>query len=476
MKKKVINSLIAYFLIFFNSNSFSQGIREIRINFLDKTINKCELSELRLREGDFYRLVIDNINLNLFRVQVNYTDTIYSKPLETPTFAGFGLDAITKAISGLSDLSSSVTKAENDLNKSLKTLDTLGKLSPKLVTKNQKDYEKLKVRINQENGKLKENNKELNDISYRIDTLKLSVYRFKLNSLKLEKGANSFNLEKALNESLDIRKSIIQLKANSNEIKNTFNSDYEKYSEDIRKKEDIKKAVLALNEAYDKLTTALDKIILEFNADNINTLLSQVVFMNNNSNNTYKSVPMQFNGEQAILEYKIIPRDENYLLQSYSAKIIFPRRRPDSFSVGLSFYVSTLYDEAYTTLGTNKNDTVRYSVTKEDSLKVEIGIVSLFRIRIGNKFGKFDDWDFHLNFGPGISISNNVKPRLFWGTGLSYGKKHRIAVDLGGVAGYTDVLSNTINLKEEYNPKPDNITVSKLKFGVYLSLGYYYAF
>jgi len=478
--KKVINSLIAYFFILLNSNCYSQKITEIKIDFSNKTINDSVFLEKKLKEGDFYRLVIDKINLNLFRVQVNYSDTIYSKPLETPTFDGLSLDAITKAISGLSDLSTSVTKAQSDVNKSFATLNAQMQTFPKLVGGDTSDYVKLKVRIYQENENLKEKNKELDKISCRIQTLKLSVYRFKLNSLKLEKSENSFDLEKALKESVDIRHSIILSKANSDELKNTFNSDYEKYSEVIRKKEDIKKAVSALNDAYDKLITALDKTILEFNTDNINTLLSQVVFLNNNSNYTYKSVPMQFNGEQAILEYKIIPRDENYLLQSYSAKILFPRRRPDSFSVGLSFYGSNLYDEAYTTkstitVGTTKNDTL-YSVIKEDVTKCEIGIVTLFRIRIGNRFGKQKKCDFHFNFGPGISISNNVKPRLLFGAGFSHGKRHRFALDIGGIAGYVDRLSDAFNLEEKYNPKPDNITVSTLKLGAYLSLGYYYAF
>jgi hypothetical protein len=480
MKKKVINSLIAYFFILLNSNCYSQKITEIKIDFSNKTINDSVFLEKKIKEGNFYRLVIDNINLNLFRVQVNYSDTIYSKPLKTPTFDGLGLDAITKAISGLSDLSTSVTETKNDFNKSMGTLDAQMQAFHKLVEGDTSGYEKLKVRIYQENGNLNKIYNTVTDISSRIDTLKLSVYRFKLNSLKLEKSEKHFNLEKALKESLDIQKCIIQSKANSNELKNTFNSDYEKYSEDIRKKEDIKKAVSALNDAYDKLITVLDKTILEFNADNINKLLSQVVFMNNNSNNIYKSVPMQFNGEQAILEYKIIPRDENYLLQSYSAKILFPRRRPDSFSVGLSFYGSTLYDEAYSsngtiTVGTTKNDTL-YSVIKEDVTKYEIGIVTLFRIRIGNRFGKLEKLDFHLNFGPGISISNNVKPRLLFGTGFSHGKRHRFAVDFGGIAGYVDRLSKAIILGKEYIPKPDNITVPKLELGAYLSLGYYYAF
>lgn len=427
MKKKVIKSFIACFWISFNINSFSQEIKEIKIDFLDKKVNTNELC--KIKEGDFYRLVIDNLNLNLFRVQVNYSDTIYSKPLETPTFASFELDAITKAISSLSDLSTSVNKSKDAFNKALDTLNNTTLGFPKNLRDGKNDYERLKVRINQENVCLKKINDTIKDISYKLDNLKLSVYLFKLESLKLEGSNDSFNLEEAVNQSLGIRSGIMRLKAESNENRNNFDSDYEKYSEDIRKKEDIKKAISALNEAYDKLITTLDKAIVEVNADNINTLLSQVVLIENNSNNTYKSVPMQFNGEQAILEYKIIPRDEKYLLQSYSAKILFPKRKSYYFSVGLSFYGSSLYDKAYSSIGTTINDTIKYRVIKEDDLNAEIGIASL--IRIGKKFDKCDCWGFHLNFGPGISISNNIKPRLLFGMGFSLGNRHNINMDLG---------------------------------------------
>ena len=302
MKKKVINSFIACFLIFFSINSFSQGIKEIKIDFLDKTVNTNELD--KIKEGDFYRLVIDHLNLNLFRVQVNYSDTILSKPLETPTFASFELDALTKTISSLSDLSTSVVKSRSDLNKALDTLKNIILRFTENVKDEKNDYNRLKGRINQENVCLKNITDTLKKISYKLDNLKLSIYLFKLNSLRLKGSDDSLNLKGAVNQSLGIRSGIMRLKAESNENKNKFSSDYEKYGEDIRKKEDIKTAISALNEAYDKLITALDKAIEEVNADNINTLLSQVVFIENNSNKTYKSVPMQFNGNKQSLNTK----------------------------------------------------------------------------------------------------------------------------------------------------------------------------
>lgn len=473
MKKKITSSIIVCLLTALTTNSFSQETKDIILNFSDKTIDISEVDSLN--EGDFYRLIINNINLNLYSVQINFSDTIYSKPLETPTFTNFEIDAISKAITNLSDLSTSVVESRKDYEKGINMLEMYVSDFPKDTVDNNDEYQKLKALINQENQKLKSINSELNNISLSIVEFKLSVSLFRLNSLKTDNQNDIFNLDKELKKSLNIRESIINLKIKAKDNTDSYVKEYKKYSEEIRKKEDIKKAHSELKATYEKLITILDKTMSEINAYSINTQLSQIVFFENNSNKTYKSVPIQFKGDQAILEYKIIPRDEKYLLQSYNAKILFPQRKSNYISIGLSFYYSTLHDEAYSAVGIPINDSSNiYNVVKEEDLSGEIGMVSLFRI--GKKFETNNYWGFHFNFGPGVSISNNVKPRLLFGVGISYGKRHNFALDLGGITGYVDVLSNSVDINGQYSIKPDKMTVSKLKFGEFISLGYYYTF
>ncbi len=51
-----------------------------------------------------------------------------------------------------------------------------------------------------------------------------------------------------------------------------------------------------------------------------------------------------------------------------------------------------------------------------------------------------------------------------------------LAIDCGGILGYVDHLSNSIDLSKSYSEKPDNITVSKLGIGAFVSIGYIYQF
>lgn len=473
MNKKILTILT---IIFTTANLIAQDkyeIKEILIDFSDKSISTKAVNDIEV--GEFYRLVIDNLNLNLYKVEVNYSDTTYSKPLETPTFTSFEIDAVSKAISGLSDLTISVIKSKSEFEKGLESFENLTLLFPESFIDSDTEYKKLQVLINNENGNLKELKSKLNDISLKLDKLKLDTYLFKLKALSIKENSNKFNLQQAIITSLEIRKKLENLKAITNKNQSVFKGKFDNYTDDLKKKEDIKKASASLVDAYNKLITTLDKALSEFNADKVNELLSQIVLIENNIGNKYSSVPFQFNGEQAILDYKIIPRDSKYLQQTYSSKIVFPNRKSTYFNVGLSFYGSSLFDEAYSTVGMPINDSTNvFSVIKEDDLNAEIGIASLFRV--GWKVDNSHRFGLHFNFGPGISISNKVKPRLLVGGGLSYGNKHNLSFDFGLITGYVDVISNSINLDEEYSVKPENVTVSSLKAGAYLALGYYFKF
>jgi hypothetical protein len=56
----------------------------------------------KLRTGDFYQVVVSNINLNDYQVVVKGTDTIYSSPLSFPTFGSIDLSGLENIISSIS--------------------------------------------------------------------------------------------------------------------------------------------------------------------------------------------------------------------------------------------------------------------------------------------------------------------------------------------------------------------------------------
>jgi hypothetical protein len=155
--------------------------------------------------------------------------------------------------------------------------------------------------------------------------------------------------------------------------------------------------------------------------------------------------------------------------------VLFPHKIKSYTSVGLSYYASTLYDKAYSTTKTIINDsTNHFKFTEEEDNNFELGLAAL--LRYGRK-SKKHNFGGHFSVGAGVSLTNTIKPRFLFGGGFSIGKKHMLAVDLGGIVGYVDTLSKTIDLKKtDYPEKPETITVSKVGFGRFLSIGYIYQF
>ena len=72
-------------------------------------------------------------------------------------------------------------------------------------------------------------------------------------------------------------------------------------------------------------------------------------------------------------------------------------------------------------------------------------------------------------------MTQSIKPRLLFGGGLSFGRDHMFAIDVGGIAGYVDKLSSVIEVGQAYGEKADTVTVSK-NVGIFASIGYLYSF
>jgi hypothetical protein len=228
----------------------------------------------------------------------------------------------------------------------------------------------------------------------------------------------------------------------------------------------------SIKESYDKLLSTLTDALASISADRTFELLSAIVLIENNANNTYTSLPFQFIGDQAIVKISIVPRDEKYNLQSYYSQIVFPLEIKKYKVVGVSFYCTSLHDRAYSTIKTDP--TSDFSLLEENVSKAELGIAALFRY--GEKWNKKNCFGGHFTLGTGISISNKIKPRFLIGGGFSFGKKHMVAIDCGGIVGYVDRLSDAVDLFEPPPEKPENITVSRIGLGIFGSIGYMYQF
>lgn len=452
--------------------TFANAQRMVTIDFLD-TAKDPVINVNNIKQGDYYRIKIKNINQNLFKVSLTSADTVLSQPQQTPTFGKVGLDELSKVIAGISPLTTTVTQEA-----SWQALtETLSSSSDKMLLIHPTSFvsKAVKDTINIELERLSNAKLSVEWLAARIDSLKLQVYKLKLYSLRLANRDTTFDFTNALKAVENIRDSISALTADLTKKKKSYEAFSGNNKAAIEKDTELSSADGDVKKAYDKLLTALSELQTSVSADKTYELLSQLVFIENNIKNTYISLPIQFMGEQSKVQLSITPRDEKYNLQSYYTQIVFPQNIKPYTVVGLSFYGSNLHDKAYSTIKTMINDsTASYSFKEEDLTKAEVGVAAL--LRFGTKFKNSDKFGIHGSIGAGVSLSNKIKPRVLFGGGFSYGKKHMFAVDLGGILGYVDRLSSAIDLSQAYLEKPETITVSKLRIGVFASIGYVYQF
>lgn len=455
---KNLTLLFGFLMLLFSAYT-QEPVKTITINFKDSDVFIEDINN-----GDFYKVVITDINLNLYKVTISSKDTLISKPQATPTFADINLSAVSSAMAGISSFTAVSSR-----------LDAASDALIKATVYSAIARDDIKVRMNIEKQNLTNAKLDGEKIITRIDELKFNAYQVKLNSQLLQNTKSSFNFTNALIEAENIRQKIVELK---DSINSRFES-YNRFSDTnavAMAKPEYNKNDKAIKDTYLKFISFLSEASAAISAEKVNELLSSLVFIQNNSENSYTSLPMQFLGEQAKVKITITPRDEKLNLQSYSTTITFPENIRKYAVVGISFYGSNLYDSAYSVVETKTSDTTSIFNFVPESLPIhtEIGISAT--LRYGIKLNKTNNFGAHLCLGAGIPISTKVKPRVLVGGGISIGDKHMIASDAGLIFGLVDRISTSINLNENYSSAPENLTVSKLGAGAFLSIGYTYQF
>ncbi|MDB5245757.1 MAG: hypothetical protein JWQ40_151 [Segetibacter sp.] len=473
MKKTLLLILVSLQMI--NVVIGQSGKETIKVVTLDfKERDAPDFGELKnIKKGKFFRIQINNFNNNLWKVSLASIDTVSSKPQTTPVFGNFDLDAIAKLAAGVSPLTTTVTESatfKDFGSQSSKMTEIIEDFSVGFTNKNKVITDEIK----KHNQSLSQAKNTMTTVGKEIDDLKLEIYKIRLRSQLLENNTGSFDFNSTLNRIENIRKTTEQLRSELVRSKSSYESFSDSHQPEIGKDPELLKSDKALKELFEKSLTAVLEIQNSVTADKANELLTSVVSIANNTQNTYKSFPIQFMGEQTKVHISFVPRDEKSNLHSFSMPFTFPAVLRKYSVVGMSLYASSLKDDIYSTVKTKTNDSsYTYDFKKEDGNDLELGTAAL--LRFGSKFYK-EFIGFHGTIGAGISISNKIRPRALVGAGFSFGGKHMFAVDFGLITGYVDRLSTTVNIAQTYPEKPENIVVSKLSAGGFGSLGYIYQF
>lgn len=467
-----------------------EKVKQIHLNMNDRG-SAPDLESLKLKAGEYYGLHIDGVNLNLYKVTVNGSDSSMAKAIDFPTFGGFSLDALTSLVSGIGSLKASAAKAVSQMpkNKQFKfelfshsdQPDTLLKLLNNTIPAGKTKVtteEVISDQFNQWADSLKTYVNEIHGIKINIDELLL---RAQLRVLQLEElnppAATITDKEAIQSELLAIRNQLLKMQRHAvglTKVHEVFVKQAP-YKKEIEENKELKKHSTKLIAGFAALSKTATEAFESVNAEKTMGLLRSIQVHENNMNFSYTSLPIQYNGGKAKLDVSIVPRKLEYNLQSYKTSFQFPGESKRYWGVSAAFYVSGLHNEAYSTLSTtiitNTDTTTEYNIVNEDPAQMEFGVATLFTV--GTKLAKSDCLGIHGVVGPGISIADKVKPRLLIGGGFSFGRIHMLHLNGGVNMGYVERKSAVYGIEDgPYSAEPSSTTVSDLGLSYFISLGY----
>jgi hypothetical protein len=435
-------------------------IKTLTLDFKERKFKNPETLD-SLSDGQFYQLKITGINTLLYKISFHTKDTILYSDIKVPGFPTLDLDNLAKAFPSLSTLS----------NKS-------ATLSMKQTQGSSKDS--CKQRLKSEMSLIRNNidtlevlNNEMNDL---IFDCKKELLTSKLEDTVFSNVKANYTLQE-LTRIDTLRSRTKKLYKTIRDASNSY-FDWSKFNIGSCIAEDpiLKRVDTLIDSTYLKEKTETQKLLSILNSDSITDLLNSLVIVENNRTHSFTSLPVKFNGDKGTLKILIEPRNENYNLPLYYTELHFPKQK-NYFGISAAFYGSTLYNQSYSVLPI---DSVTITVFDENPSKSEIGLAALLT------YGwRFYGWKLcskpiyvggHLAFGPAVNISPKVNPRLAAGAGFSLGNKRMILVNVLFIAGFVDRLSSGVNTTGTPIPKPEQITVSKLKPGIAFSIGYLFNF
>lgn len=471
-----------------NKKCLEDNILPITLDFKNKIFSVVTNLE-KLKKGGLFQLQIDSINMNLYKVVFDKKDTIISSGVTFPTFDLVNMGGVGELLGKLKEIAfsaSSIEHSESDKQK----ITTFKSVEKSIDIYKGELVKGLKKIIEENSVEIQNSLKILVAKGENIDNLSLTIQKkiFSYDILtrtnpnyKLLSGDISFDTILLRTEKFrrELSNLSTKLKEQQDEYIQYTSPDKVKKIINDKNNTDLKDADKTLQEAYIKAISMAEKLYESINAEKVSSWIRELIYKDNNSSFSYKTLPQQLNGNQTKLNIQFIPAKEEYGLPSYQTEIHFPHRNPFYVGVGMSFYYAKFKNEVYSSKGIVVNDsTTNYQIVDEKNNKEEYGLTTL--IHFGYRpfcFNKKADWfAVNLVMGPALSLTNTVKPRIAMGGGFAFGRMSMLTINGLYMAGYVDTKSEAFNTEKTYSSKPDNVTVSKIQNSFGISLGYIYKF
>lgn len=503
---KQLSLLILFtFLLFGN---LSAQVKEINLNekYIEFEFDSPNIITIpkRMNQGDFYKVVVRNINLNNYLVEMQVEDTVYySAAVDFPFFGSVDISSIEGIVGTFSAALSQVTTEKSD---SLEIVEIKEKfkifhskivnLDSLLLIKNldENNYMYSDPTVLQEIERVLENERKISVLlaeflKKETDKINLLAIRF-LETRIASKALDEFNpnnpisTEEAINTSLSLIKNLNWLQKITDEVSKRyvdyFNkssvTDLIKQAGDIDSKKILKEKG-EIEKVYAEAKTKISQAKAEMNIEKVEKNIVSIHQLYNSA--IYTSLPIQFTGEEAELKMSFIPKDSASNLQTYHLSPIKFGKSPWYWAVGPGMYYSEVENRrvGFETIQVN-DSTQNFRVLREDPLQGEIGVSALFHA--GYKLPILNEFiGIHGSVGTGVSLSEEIRARMLYGGGIAFGKKNHLTLNIGWATGYVDRVSSSF-AESDYGIKlfveKPSVLVKHLRTEVFYNIGYVFTF
>lgn len=476
---------------------WSTAQAQVVVNLTDGTVTGLETME-DLTKGSTYYVTVKGVNLNLYKVTVEGTDTSTSKAVVFPTFAIPGLGDLTTLSANIGPLTTKVLGISPSLTLTKVVRDSLAatddlirewnsrrsllpndrKLLVPVLTAALLTPDTVRERLSAFGSIHDQYNDLLRPLKQEIDAFLLNL---KLRSLELRgvdtTAAAVITYAEALKQLEQLRGRVLD----NQKVVLKAGKDLADYSalpsvkKVIGEFDDIAVYHKALTEKIGTLAGKYDAAFAAVNVTTMDPILEQLKVLDGNYSFTYRSIGFQYKGGDGKIKVTATPSNPALNLPSYGTTYRFPLKNKRYVGVSAAFYASGMYNQAFSTISgvdhiADGDTTDGYMIKEEDVTKNEIGAAALFTY--GGKLGSCQTLGVHLAVGPAVSLSDKVRPRLFIGGGLSIGKEHMVMLNVGYITGYTERRSVVYPDDGPYKGEPGSPTVNKLTGSWAFTIGY----
>lgn len=489
MKTKIF--IIAGILLFFFISNLLFAQETLTLSFKTKKITYSKALK-DFKKGDEYQLVITGFNPYLYKVELSKSDSSISVNSIPGLFEMFSADKLQSIVSNMASLTGLVSGSEFDKGKADSTALKTKKITEYNALMNAWDVEKVfpvtpkntadsinkvTIIINNALDEYQRNYRNFQSLQKLIDDFKMKYFRMVLRTKLLDVSTDNlknygsnFDMDEFEKNAATIINQKAEFKFNLNNLQVNYLFAVSPFTKIIKRTDDLSVRDSLIKKYNIELRTTLTNLDTVFNSTTLSNLMSQLINLSD-ENFSYASLPMQFTKEFSTLDITIKPWSDTDKLQTYSTQIKFPVSQKYFWGFSSGFYMSNLHNEVYSHKTNITSTDTSYSLLKEKTGDMEMGVSAKFHFG-GPFYISNPNINWHLEFGPALSILKNPSPRLLLGGGIAFGSSNMFVISGGMILGYVDKLSSAFDISKLYSSPQNSLVISSMDAKAYFSLSY----